>query len=75
MKHLRHFCSAAALTCVFAQSAWADDGVIHGGYVPPPPPPPASDIQSDDPVADAQALLDPVTALAVTLVQNMIGWF
>ena len=77
MKHLRHFCAATALTCVFAQATWADDGIIHGGVVPPPPPPPppASDRQADDPLADEQALLDPVTALAVTLVQNMIGWF
>jgi hypothetical protein len=75
MKHLRHFCAATALTCVFAQATWADDGIIHGGVVPPPPPPPASAKQADDPLADEQALLDPVTALAVTLVQNMISLF
>ena len=75
MKHLRHFCAATALTCVFAQATWADDGIIHGGVVPPPPPPPTSNIQADDPLADEQALLDPVTAFAVTLVQNMISLF
>ena len=74
MKHLRHFCAATALTCVFAQATWADDGIIHGGVVPPPPPP-ASDTQTDDPLADAQAQVDPVTALTVTLVQNMISLF
>lgn len=36
MKYLRTFCVAAALTFALAQSAVAEDGIIHGGIAPPP---------------------------------------
>ena len=77
MKPLRHFCAAAALACLFTQTAWADDGIIHGGVTPPPPPPPpiAYSIDPDETLANEQALLDPVTEIAINLVQSMIGLF
>ena len=75
MKPLRHFCAAATLACLFTQAAWADDGVIHGGVMPPPPPPVAYSIDPDETRATKWALLDPVTEIAINLVQSMIYLF
>ncbi|MCA1818165.1 MAG: hypothetical protein LC746_17615, partial [Acidobacteria bacterium] len=38
MKTLRTLLAVAALTCVFAHAALADDGIIHGDAPSAPPP-------------------------------------
>ncbi len=74
MRHVRFLCATTLLTCVLAQTAWADDGVIHGGLVPPPPQALPSSVTSEA-AADQSAVLEPTVELALDFVRSMLSLY
>jgi hypothetical protein len=81
MKHLRHFCIATILTFTLAFSAFAGD--IHCGVVSDPPSQQsaaAGDMATEPSAADETsgtetAYVDPVTGLALDLLQSLLSLF
>jgi hypothetical protein len=79
MKNLRHLCVAVVLTLSLTLTALAD-GQMHTGIVdPPPPPPPSADgnigTGTANTIGTNSEADNPITALAVGLVQSVLSLF
>lgn len=73
MKNLRQLCLAVVLTLVVATHTFA--GNMHTTVTDPPPPPPSSeDTEGQMPTGSSEAV-DPVTQMALNLVQSMLSLF
>ena len=81
MKRLRHFCAAAILTFTLTLSAFGGD--IECGVVDPPPPPPSSVMgematgvtETNETPSSETAYIDPVTGLALDMLQSLLSLF
>lgn len=77
MKNVRQLCAVVVLTLALAISTFAD-GTVHTGIVDPPPPPSTEGNMgtgSADTTGPSGDAADPVTALALGLVQNVLSLF
>ena len=68
MKTLRTLLAVAALTCVFAHAALADDGIIHGDA---PSAPPTEDAAATAPATTSDDAT--VTDVTVELVRSVLN--
>jgi hypothetical protein len=82
MKVLRQLCAITVLTIVFAQTAAAEEGVIHPGIMPPPPPPPALTgvihpglVDPAKESIDKAGTFDLATEITLSVVQNLLALF
>ncbi len=81
MKKLQHLCMAAVFTLMLTTATLAGD-IATGGFTPPPPPPPdgfsattSGDTQTPGVVQNPEAISDPVTDIALNLLQTMLSVF
>jgi hypothetical protein len=78
MKNIRQFCAAVALACVFTLSTFA--GQMETGITEPPPPASTTDGQMETGIAGqittgSSEAVDPVTEIALSLLQNLLPLF
>lgn len=81
MKHLRRIGVTLILTLVFANIAFAEEGIMYPGYNPPPPPPPSAGIMypgktNSSPTPESEDKTgDMATELMLNFVQNLLSLF
>lgn len=81
MKSLRQFCLTAALTFAITVSALA--GQMATGAIPPPPPEPpaetmgviATGVTATDETGIETAFIDPITGIALNILQSVLALF
>ena len=89
MKSLRKFCAALVLTLAIAVPTFSGDISCPGQSTPPPPPPdsqgcvagdiscPGARAEGTPDVSDvpAEAALDPITELTLSVIRNLLSFF
>lgn len=81
MKHLRRIGVTLILALAFANTAFAEDGIMYPGYNPPPPPPPSAGIMypgktNSNPTPESEETtgdMDTATELVLNFVQNLLS--
>jgi hypothetical protein len=80
MKHLRHFCFASILSFLLTLSAFAGD--INCGVVSPPPEQTSvtgnmatGTTATSESTSDENLFIDPVTGLALDILQSLLSLF
>jgi hypothetical protein len=75
MKNLRQLFATFVLVLVLASAAWAEEGIIYPWVIPPPPPSTSGAVHPGEEINGADASIDLVTEMTLTIVQNLLTLF